>query len=74
MGGVPGLQINVDATAMIQAGLGSGYAQQIITAEIADFVSKSAGAAVSPVNLVVRIDVQSECNDRLVRQRDGYHQ
>jgi hypothetical protein len=27
----PGLQIDVDATAMVQAGLGSGYAQQIVT-------------------------------------------
>jgi len=35
----PALQINVDATAMVQAGLGSGYAQQIITTEIADFLS-----------------------------------
>src|SRR6478736_6427748 len=35
----PGLQINVDATAMVQAGLGSGYAQQMITTEISDFLS-----------------------------------
>ena len=35
----PGLQIDVDATAMVQAGLGSGYAQQIITTEIAGFLS-----------------------------------
>src|ERR1700734_400514 len=30
----PVLQIDVDATAMIQAGIGSGYAQQIVTTEI----------------------------------------
>ena len=30
----PAIQLNVDATAMVQAGLGSGYAQQIITTEI----------------------------------------
>ena len=41
----PGLQINVDATAMVQAGLGSGYAQQIITTEIADFLSHAEGVA-----------------------------
>ena len=35
----PGVQVNVDATAMVQAGLGSGYAQQIITTEIDNFVS-----------------------------------
>jgi len=51
----PGLQIDVDATAMVQAGLGSGYAQQIITNEIADFLSHSEGAPLSTVNLAVRI-------------------
>jgi ABC-2 type transport system permease protein len=51
----PGLQINVDATAMVQAGLGSGYAQQIITTEIADFLSHAEGVKPSTVNLDVRI-------------------
>ncbi len=51
----PVLQINVDATAMVQAGLGSGYAQQIIGTEIADFVSRAEGTGPSPVNLDVRI-------------------
>ena len=51
----PGLQINVDATAMVQAGLGSGYAQQIIITEIADFVSHTEGVPLSTVNLDVRI-------------------
>src|ERR1019366_2802087 len=51
----PGLQVNVDATAMVQAGLGSGYAQQMITTEIADFLSHSEGGRLSPVNLDVRI-------------------
>ena len=51
----PVIQINVDATAMVHAGLGSGYAQQIITTEIADFLSHSEGAPLSPVNLDVRI-------------------
>jgi ABC-2 type transport system permease protein len=51
----PEIQIDVDATAMVQAGLGSGYAQQIITTEIADFLSRSEGAAPSLINLDVRI-------------------
>ena len=51
----PGLQIDVDATAMVQAGLGSGYAQQIITTEITDFLSHSEGVPLSTVNLDVRI-------------------
>jgi len=52
----PTLQINVDATAMRQAGLGSGYAQQIVTNEINDFLSHSEGVPLSSVNLVVRIE------------------
>ena len=51
----PGIQIDVDATAMVQAGLGSGYAQQIISTEISDFLSNSEGVAPSTVNLDVRI-------------------
>jgi ABC-2 type transport system permease protein len=51
----PAIQLDVDATAMVQAGLGSSYAQQIITTEINDFLSRAEGAAVSPVDLVVRI-------------------
>jgi ABC-2 type transport system permease protein len=51
----PGLQIDVDATAMVQAGLGSGYAQQIITTEIADFLSNTEGVPLSTVNLDVLI-------------------
>jgi ABC-2 type transport system permease protein len=51
----PSLQINVDATAMIQAGLGSGYAQQIISSEISQFLSHAESTPLSPVNLAIRI-------------------
>jgi ABC-2 type transport system permease protein len=51
----PRLQVNVDATAMVQAGLGADYAQQIISTEIGNFLSRAEGVAVVPVNLVVRI-------------------
>jgi ABC-2 type transport system permease protein len=51
----PGIQVNVDATAMVQAGLGSGDAQQIITNEVSEFLSKTEVVPPSPVNLVVRI-------------------
>jgi ABC-2 type transport system permease protein len=51
----PVLQIDVDATAMTQAGLGSGYASQIINTEIADYLSNTEGVDLSSVNLVVRI-------------------
>jgi ABC-2 type transport system permease protein len=51
----PGLQVNVDATAMVQAGLGSGYAEQIIDTEVANFLSHAETAPLSPVNLAIRI-------------------
>ena len=51
----PRLQIDVDATAMVQAGLGSPYARQIVTNEINNFLSHSEGVPLSAVNLDVRI-------------------
>ena len=54
-GRTPAIQVNVDATAMVQAGLGSGYAQQIITTEIQDFLSRKEGAPLPPVNIDVRV-------------------
>jgi ABC-2 type transport system permease protein len=54
-GRTPAIQLNVDATAMVQAGLGSGYAQQIITTEIQDFLSRKEGAPLPPVNIDVRV-------------------
>ncbi len=51
----PAVQVNADATVMVQAGLGSGYAQQVILNEIADFLSHAEGAPPSSVNLAVRV-------------------
>jgi ABC-2 type transport system permease protein len=51
----PEIQVNVDATAMVQAGLGSGYAEQIINTEIAQFLSHAESVLLSPVNLAIRI-------------------
>jgi ABC-2 type transport system permease protein len=52
----PQLQLDIDATAMVQAGLGADYADQIITTEIANFLWRAEGSgAATPVNLVVRI-------------------
>jgi ABC-2 type transport system permease protein len=51
----PALQLNVDATVMVQAGLGSSYAEQIITNEIRDFLSRKEGAPLPAINLNVRI-------------------
>jgi ABC-2 type transport system permease protein len=51
----PIIQLNVDATAMVQAGIGAGYAQQIINDEIHNYVSSSLAPSPDPVTLVVRI-------------------
>ena len=40
---------------MVQAGDGTGYAQQIITTEIQDFLSRKEGAPLPPVNIDVRV-------------------
>jgi ABC-2 type transport system permease protein len=51
----PAIQVNVDATAMVQAGLGSGYSEQIITTEVNDFVSRAEGSSLPPINVAPRI-------------------
>lgn len=51
----PALQVAVDATAMVQAGIGSGYAEQIISTAITDFVSRSTAVPVPAVTLSTRI-------------------
>jgi len=49
----PTLQLNIDATAMSQAGRGAGYIGDIFTAEIARYL-RSTQAQSTPVRLVVR--------------------
>ena len=51
----PAIQVNVDATAIVQAGIGSGYTQQIVSTEIDRFLSRSEAAPPSPASLAVRI-------------------
>jgi ABC-2 type transport system permease protein len=48
------LQLNVDATAMAQAGNGAVYVQNTITQEIANFQAGREGGLVTPVNVVIR--------------------
>jgi ABC-2 type transport system permease protein len=51
----PAIQLNVDATRMSQAFTGSGYIQQIVSAEVNEFVQRARGtAAAAPVELVLR--------------------
>ena len=51
----PTLQVNVDATAMVQAGIGSGYIQTILASEIAKYVTRQDKPAVPLVGQAVRI-------------------
>jgi ABC-2 type transport system permease protein len=51
----PTLQLLVDATAMVQAGLGSGYASQIISDEVNRYITRSEPVAQPPVNLAIRV-------------------
>ena len=48
------LQLNVDATAMAQAGNGAVYIQNIIAQEIAKFQAGREGTPSTPVNVVIR--------------------
>jgi ABC-2 type transport system permease protein len=51
----PAIQVNVDATVMVHAGIGAGYIQQILTTQINDFLARSERAPPLPVSLGVRV-------------------
>jgi ABC-2 type transport system permease protein len=50
----PAVQLNVDATAMVQAGHGASYIQSIVAREVELFARGGGAAATEPVRLVVR--------------------
>jgi ABC-2 type transport system permease protein len=50
----PGIQLNIDATAMQQAGVGAGYIKNIIKDRIASFLKRTDQSSESAINLVVR--------------------
>lgn len=50
----PVLQIDVDATAMSQAGNGAVFLQNIVEREVADFVGRNSASAALPFGLAVR--------------------
>ncbi len=50
----PDLQVNIDATAMQQAGIGAGYIKNIINDRIASFFTRTDVIPPQPINLVVR--------------------
>jgi len=54
-GHAPAIQVNVDATAAMQAGIGAGYIGEILQTVIARAVTRADTTPASPVNLVVHI-------------------
>jgi ABC-2 type transport system permease protein len=50
----PAIQVNIDATAMQQAGVGAGYVRNIINDRVASFLKRTEASPQQPVNLVVR--------------------
>jgi len=50
----PALQINIDATAVLQASLGAGYIQNILLGEVSRFVRRSDETTILPVDIVIR--------------------
>ena len=51
----PQIQLNVDATRMSQACMGSGYVQQIVLGEIGEFAQRYRASTVPPVDLGLRV-------------------
>ncbi len=54
-GRMPEVQVNIDATATMQAGIGSEYIHQLVTDEVDRFVSRSDEPPRLPVELVTRL-------------------
>jgi ABC-2 type transport system permease protein len=50
----PAVQVNIDATAMQQAGIGAGYIRNILNDRITSFLTRTEETPKSPINLVVR--------------------
>ncbi len=50
----PDIQLNIDATAMQQASIGSGYIKNIVNERISSFFTRSDLKAQPPINLVIR--------------------
>jgi ABC-2 type transport system permease protein len=55
-GRTPTLQINVDATAMAQAGNGAAYLQNIVSREALAYAHRAEGVSSFPINLVVHTE------------------
>jgi ABC-2 type transport system permease protein len=54
-GRMPALQVNVDATAAMQAGIGAGYIEQILAREVALVAGRTDPTLSTPIKLVARV-------------------
>jgi ABC-2 type transport system permease protein len=50
----PSIQVNIDATAMQQAGIGAGYITNILTDRVSTFLRRTEESPQKPIDLVVR--------------------
>jgi ABC-2 type transport system permease protein len=50
----PDIQLNIDATAMQQAGIGAGYIKNIIDDRIGSYLTRTDRSPPQPINLVIR--------------------
>jgi ABC-2 type transport system permease protein len=50
----PAIQVNIDATAMQQAGIGAGYIKNIINDRVESFLRRTDASVQQPINLVIR--------------------
>ncbi|MEY9363665.1 ABC-2 type transport system permease protein [Bradyrhizobium yuanmingense] len=50
----PAIQLNIDATRISQAFNGGGYIEQIVSAEIAEFLARTRNAQTAPIELTLR--------------------
>lgn len=54
-GRVTSVQLNIDATRMTQAFIGSRYIEQLLTTEVAEFMRTGSAGCALPINLVTRV-------------------
>jgi ABC-2 type transport system permease protein len=50
----PAIQVNVDATSISQAGVGTAYIQEIVAQETTNFLKQAPAETLAPVNAVIR--------------------
>ncbi len=73
-GRTPAVQVNVDATAAMQAGIGAGYIQQILATQIARYATRSDEVPADPVTLVTHVAYNPNVTGVMVQRHHGHRQ